>query len=61
MRFGSFLSGGLITAIVVNPPERKLSKRTSVQCTETEEGYQIVSPYLDYLTKKMYQKLDSIF
>ena len=23
-----------ITAIVVNPPERKLAKRTSVQCTE---------------------------
>ena len=26
----SFLSGGFITAIVVNPPERKLAKRTSV-------------------------------
>ena len=32
VRFGSFLSGGLITAIVVNPPEKKLAKRTSVQC-----------------------------
>jgi hypothetical protein len=32
MRFESFLSGGFITAIVVNPPERKLTKRTSVQC-----------------------------
>ena len=32
MRFASFLSGGFITAIVVNPPERKLAKRTSVQC-----------------------------
>ena len=31
MRFASFLSGGFITAIVVNPPERKLAKRTSVQ------------------------------
>ena len=31
MRFVSFLSGGFITAIVVNPPERKLAKRTSVQ------------------------------
>ena len=31
VRFASFLSGGFITAIVVNPPERKLSKRTSVQ------------------------------
>ena len=31
VRFASFLSGGFITAIVVNPPERKLVKRTSVQ------------------------------
>ena len=30
VRFTSFLSGGFITAIVVNPPERKLAKRTSV-------------------------------
>ena len=34
MRFASFLSGGFITAIVVNPPERKLAKRTSVQWGE---------------------------
>ena len=32
VRFASFFSGGLITAIVVNPPERKLAKCTSVQC-----------------------------
>ena len=32
MRFASFLSGGFITTIVVNPPERKLAKRTSVHC-----------------------------
>jgi hypothetical protein len=31
MRFAFFLSGGFITAKVVNPPERKLAKRTSVQ------------------------------
>ena len=30
MRFACFFSGGFITAIVVNPPERKLKKRTSV-------------------------------
>ena len=30
MRFASFFSGGFITAIVVNPPERKLAKHTSV-------------------------------
>ena len=29
--FSSFFSGGFITAIVVNPPERKLAKLTSVQ------------------------------
>ena len=33
VRFTSFQSGGFITAIiVVNHPERKLTKRTSVQC-----------------------------
>ena len=32
VRFASFQSGGFIIAIVVNPPERKLTKRTSVQC-----------------------------
>ena len=31
VRLASLLSGGLITVIVVNPPERKLAKRTSVQ------------------------------
>ena len=31
VRFASFLSGESITAIVVNPSERKLEKRTSVQ------------------------------
>ena len=30
MGFASFLSGRFITAIVVNPPEMKLAKRTSV-------------------------------
>ena len=30
VRFASFLSDGFITAIVVNPPEMKLAKRTSV-------------------------------
>ena len=33
VRFASFLSGGFITAIEVNPLERKLAKRTSVQCS----------------------------
>ena len=30
VRFASFLSDGFIATIVVNPPERKLAKRTSV-------------------------------
>ena len=36
VRFTSFLSGGFITSIVVNRPERKLAKRTSVQCVMSE-------------------------
>jgi hypothetical protein len=32
VHFVPFLSGGFITAIVVNLPEWKLAKRTSVQC-----------------------------
>ena len=31
VHFSIFFSGGFITAIVVNPPERKLAKHTSVQ------------------------------
>ena len=37
MPFDSFLSGGFITANLVNPPERKLAERTSVQYDELEE------------------------
>ena len=33
MRFVNFFSGGFITAIIVNQPERKLAKRTSVHCS----------------------------
>ena len=32
VQFASFLSGWFITALVVNPPERKLAKCTSVNC-----------------------------
>ena len=31
LRFASFLSGRFTTMAVINPPERKLAKRTSVQ------------------------------
>ena len=34
VRFASFLSGGFITVIVVNSPEKKLEKRNSVKCTK---------------------------
>ena len=30
VRFASFLSGGFTTVIVINPPERKLAKHTSI-------------------------------
>ena len=32
VRFASFQSGGFITVTIVNPPKRKLAKRTSVHC-----------------------------
>ena len=34
VRFAIFLSGGFTTMAVINPPERKLAKRTSVHCTD---------------------------
>ena len=34
VRFASFPSGGFINAIVVNPPERKLAKCSSVQSSD---------------------------
>jgi len=36
VHFYSFFSGGFIAAIVVNPPERKLAKRTSLQCAKSK-------------------------
>ena len=32
VRFASLLSGGFTTMAVINPPEKKLAKRTSVRC-----------------------------
>ena len=37
VHFASLFSGGFITAIVVNPPERKLAKRTSVQYSKPNQ------------------------
>ena len=40
--FFQFFSGGFITAIVVNPPERKLAKRPSVQLSKLFKTYSSV-------------------
>ena len=45
VRFASFLSGRFITAILVNPPERKQAKRTSVHCSETRMCQYIIKRY----------------
>ena len=34
VRLVSFFSGDLTTMAVINPPEKKLENRTSVQCSE---------------------------
>jgi hypothetical protein len=34
VHFASFLSGGFTTMAVMNPPEKKLEKRISVQWSE---------------------------
>ena len=39
MRFAIFLSGCFITVIVVNPPEKKLAKRTTVNCLVLERKF----------------------
>ena len=39
VRFASFLSGGFITAIVVNPTEMEVTKRTSVHCLKVEKAW----------------------
>ena len=44
MSFARFLSGGFITALVVNPLERKLAKRTSVKCLTSATGAQCMEP-----------------
>ena len=46
VRFASFLSDGFVTAIVVNPPERKLAKRTSVHRCRRQKVYLVYSKNL---------------
>ena len=38
VHFVSFFSGGFTTMAVINPPERKLAKRTSMHCAEKNSG-----------------------
>ena len=38
VRFASFLSSGFTTMAVINPPERNLTKRTSVHYVELTEN-----------------------
>jgi hypothetical protein len=58
------VSGGFITAIVVNLPERKLAKRTSVQCGERElqkSGSTAFEQFsLDSLAEKCMSKFDVV-
>ena len=51
VRFASFFSGEFITAIIVNPPERKLAKCTSVQCSVVGHQSEICKNYLCGLVK----------
>ena len=41
MRFASFLSGGFTNMEVINPPENKLAKRTSVQYVDLMFRWQL--------------------
>ena len=44
VRFASFLSGGFTTMAAINPPEKKLAKRTSVRWVDSPSH-----PTLDFL------------
>ena len=58
VRFASFLSGGFITAIVVNPPERKLAKRTSVNCTDKRSAkHRYFMNFMNFIKDNLYFKL----
>jgi hypothetical protein len=61
VHFASFLSGGFITAIVVNPPESKVAKRTSVHCLPGQNGKfsisglkMMVKSFLNYSIRKLF-------
>ena len=52
VHFTSFVSGGFITTIVVNPPERKLAKGTFVHCRSLNilENHVIVNKKIESIT-----------
>ena len=60
VRFASFLSDGFTTMAAINPPERKLSKCTSVHCLKIMQGCRkncTGIPALILKVKKNYQKI----
>ena len=58
MCFASLLLGEAITAIVVNPQERKLAKRTCVHCKTVHLKY---CPLLAFQSITMQQRMLSLF
>ena len=50
--FASFLSGGFITAIVVNPLERKLAKRTIMHDNRKPPSL-VIKPHSEYTRQKV--------
>ena len=66
VRFSSFFSGEFITTIVVNPPTRKLEKRTSVQWGEilsegTGAHFQTFSNFLGFYVNYFFQFVFQLF
>jgi hypothetical protein len=53
--FASFISGGFTVMAVINQPEKKLAKRTSLQCMY------LVDQSYSYFQQTSKQKLNSIF
>ena len=51
VRFDSFLSGGFTTMAVINPPERKLAKGTSVHCAPPPQ-----QPLLRYIWRPISER-----
>ena len=58
MRFDSFLTGGFTTMAVMNPPEKKLEKRTSVHWYISLEGGTVCSNrfYADISNQRQMQQ-----